>query len=146
MAEPVSIELMLDKPLYARTATYGYTSAVLTDQYKKTFKAGEYIGTIYSWINKNNQLYLQVYASPADYNNFKAIYVPIFESNLDIPTLKEAVAAKKAQDQMAADQLKKETVGTVQFYVEKYGPWILGAIVVIGVFPSILKSFTKNDK
>ena len=146
MAEPVSIELMLDKPLYAKTATYGYTSALFTDQYKKTFKAGEYIGTIYSWINKNNQLYLQVYASPADYNNFKAIYVPIFESNLDIPTLKEAVEADKAKKRAEADALKKEQVGTVQFYVEKYGPWVLGAIVVIGVFPSLLKSITKNDK
>ena len=144
MAEPVSINLMIDKPLYARTATYGYTSSIFTDKYKKTFKAGEYLGTIYSYITREGQIYLVVYASSRDYDNFNALYVPIFENNLDIPTLKEAVALQKEKKQAEIDAQKKETVGTTQFYIEKYGPYVLGAIVLIGVFPSLIKSITKK--
>jgi hypothetical protein len=146
MAQDVNVELMLDKDLYAYTPTYGYTSAIFSDKYKKNYKAGDYIGHIYSWRTVNSQLYLVVYASTNDYNNHKAIYVPIFENNLKIIGLKEAIAAEKAKAQAEADALKKEQVGAVQFYIEKYGPWVLGAIVVIGVFPSLLKSITRNDK
>ena len=146
MAQDVNVELMLNKYLYAFEPTYGYTSAVFSNQYKKIYKAGDYIGKIYSWRTVNNQLYLVVYATTNDYNNHKAIYVPIFTNNLKIIGLKEAIAAENAKKQAEADALKKEQVGAVQFYIEKYGPWVLGAIVVIGVFPSLLKSITKNDK
>ena len=146
MAQDVSVDLMLDKDLYAFTPTYGYTSGIFTDKYKKNYKAGDFIGHIYSYLTRANQLYLVVYASTRDYNNHNAIYVPIFENNLKIIGLKEAIAAENAKKQAEADALKKEQVGATQFYIEKYGPWVLGAIVLIGVFPSLLKSITRNDK
>lgn len=146
MAQDVNVELMLNKDLYAFETTYGYTSAVFSNQYKKIYNAGDYIGKIYSWRTVNNQLYLIVYATTNDYNNHKAIYVPIFVNNLKIIGLKEAIAAENAKKQAEADALKKEQVGATQFYIEKYGPWVLGAIVFIGVFPSLFKSITRNDK
>jgi hypothetical protein len=146
MAQDVSVSLMLDKDLYAYTPTYGYTSAIFSDKYKKNYKAGDFIGHIYSYLTRNNQIYLIVYASTRDYNNHNAIYVPIFENNLKIIGLKEAINAENAKKQAELDALKKEQVGATQFYIEKYGPWVLGAIVFIGVFPSIFKSVFKNEK
>lgn len=139
---------MLDKSLYARTNTYGY-KGYIDPSTKVTFKAGDFIGIIYSWQVTNNILYLQAYANINDYNNFHATIVPILEFNLQIPQLKEAVELDKKKKQMEADVAKKETVGTVQFYVEKYGPWLLGAIVVVGVLPTLIKSFinpSRNEK
>jgi hypothetical protein len=145
MAQPVSVSLMLDKTLYAKTNTYGYKGHIAPET-KVNFKAGDFIGMVYSWQTKDGILYLQAYANLNDFHNFTATIVPVLKYNLDIPELKEAVDLENAKKQAEADQLKKETVGTVQFYIEKYGPWILGAIVAIGVLPSIIKSFTKNDK
>jgi hypothetical protein len=148
MGQPVSVRLMLDKSLYARTNTYGY-KGYIDPKTKVTFKSGDFIGIIYSWQVTNNILYLQAYANINDYNNFHATIVPILEFNLEIPQLKEAVELENKKKQMQADVAKKETVGTVQFYVEKYGPWLLGAIVVVGVLPSLIKSFinpSRNEK
>jgi hypothetical protein len=144
MAQPVSIALMLDKTLYAKTNTYGY-KGYINEKNKVIYKAGDYIGTIYSWVEQDNKLFLMVYASASDYNNFKATFVPIFKGNLNIPELKEAVELENKKKQLEADQAKKEVVGATQFYIEKYAPWIIGAIVVGIAFPSIIKIF-KNDK
>ena len=139
MAQPVSVALMLDKTLYAKTNTYGYKGRI-DPSTKVTFRAGDYIGTIYSWYTYNNTLYLMVYASITDYNNFDATYVPILKYNLQIPELKEAVDLENKKKQLEADQAKKAVTGPVQFYIEKYAPWIIGAIVVGIALPSIMKS------
>jgi len=144
MAQPVSIALMLDKTLYAKTNTYGYKGNI-SEKNKITFKAGDYIGTIYSWVEVDQIIYLMVYATIFDYNNFNKILVPIFKGNLNIPELKEAVELENKKKKLEADQAKKEVVGATQFYIEKYAPWIIGAIVVGIAFPSIIKIF-KNDK
>jgi len=144
MAQPVSISLMLDKTLFAKTNTYGYKGYISPNK-KITFKAGDYIGTIYSWVEQDNTLFLMVYANTFDYNNHNAIFVPIFKSNLNIPELKEAVDLENKKKQLEADQAKKAVTGPVQFYIEKYAPWIIGAIVVGIALPSIIKTF-KNDK
>lgn len=139
---------MLDKALYARTNTYGYKGNI-SEKNKVNFKADDYIGIIYTWYTYNNIIYLVAYQSITDYDNFDATYVPILKYNLQIPELKEAVELENKKKQMQVDVAKKETVGTVQFYVEKYGPWLLGAIVVVGVLPSLIKSFvnpSRNEK
>jgi hypothetical protein len=152
MAEPVSVRLMLDKSLYARTSTYGYHYNLDTSYMSKnkfTITPNQFLGVIYSWVIKDGIIYLMVYKSAIDYQNANYDFIPIIGNNLYIPQLKEAVELDKKKKQMEADVAKKETVGTVQFYVEKYGPWLLGAIVVVGVLPTLIKSFinpSRNEK
>jgi hypothetical protein len=152
MAEPVSVKLMLDKSLWSRTSTYGYHYNLETANMSKnkfSIKPSQFLGIIYSWVIKDGVLYLMVYKSAIDYQNANYDFIPIIDNNLYIPQLKEAVDIVKKKKQMEADVAKKEAVGTVQFYVEKYGPWLLGAIVVVGVLPSIFKTLinpSRNEK
>ena len=41
----------------------------------KTFSPGQLIGNVYSYIEIGNDLYWMFYLTPADYNNFNAVYV-----------------------------------------------------------------------
>ena len=144
MAETVSVALMIDKTLYAKTNTFAYKGTI-DEKNKVTYAANAFIGTIYSWITRDGILYLLVYKSTYDYDNFNAILVPVFENNLKIPALAEAVAIEKEKKKLEAEELKKETVGVTQFYIEKYAPYIIGAIVIAIALPTIIKSF-KNGK
>jgi hypothetical protein len=144
MAETVSVSLMLDKTLYAKTNTYGYKGTI-DEKNKVTYAANAFIGTIYSWITKDDILYLVVYKSIYDYDNFNAILVPVFENNLKIPALAEAVALEKTKKKLEADEIKKDIIGPTQFYIEKYLPYLIGAFVIAIALPTIIKTF-KNDK
>jgi len=141
----VSIDMILDHSVYSKGKNPYYDASFKNPV--GYLKDGEFIGIIYSWVTRSGKIYLSIYPTYNDFKNFKnAKYVEWGYNNLTYPDLKKELENKAALDKAKQDQLKKETVGTVQFYVEKYGPWLLGAIVAIGVLPSIIKSLTKNDK
>ena len=60
MAETVSVALMIDKTLYAKTNTFAYKGTI-DEKNKVTYAANAFIGTIYSWITRDGILYLLVY-------------------------------------------------------------------------------------
>jgi hypothetical protein len=142
--DTVSISKLINHDLYAKSNIKGYDSTLTN--VKNTFTSGSYIGKIYSYIVRNGIIYYMVYLTPYDYDNFIPTFIQHDPNTIDVPDLRDILQQIKNEKQIAADLAKKEQVGQIQFYIEKYGPWILGAIVVIGVFPSIFKSLTKNDK
>ena len=64
----------------------------------KTFSPGQLIGNVYSYIEIGNDLYWMFYLTPADYNNFNAVYVKHDASKLslpDLPAILDQIAAEK---------------------------------------------------
>jgi len=105
----------------------------------KTFTPGQLIGKVYSYIEINNDLYWMFYLTPADYNNFNAVYVKHDSSKLslpDLPAILDQIAAEKKAAIIAKD-------GVFSYYLQTYLPYIVGAIVVSIALPSIVKSVNK---
>jgi hypothetical protein len=105
----------------------------------KTFTPGQLIGKVYSYIEINNDLYWMFYLTPADYNNFNAVYVKHDASKLslpDLPAILDQIAAEKKAAIIAKD-------GVFSYYLQTYLPYIVGAIVVSIALPSIVKSVNK---
>lgn len=105
----------------------------------KTFTPGQLIGKVYSYIEINNDLYWMFYLTPADYNNFNAVYVKHDASKLslpDLPAILDQIAAEKKAAIIAKD-------GVFSYYLQTYLPYIVGAIVVSIALPSIVKSVKK---
>jgi hypothetical protein len=48
------------------------------------------------------------------------------------------------QIQEKADQEKRDRLGVIPYYIEKYMPWIVGGVVVAVAAPALLKSSNKN--
>ena len=56
MSETVSVALMIDKTLYAKTNTFAYKGTI-DEKNKITYAANAFIGTIYSCITRDDILY-----------------------------------------------------------------------------------------
>ena len=105
----------------------------------KTFSPGQLIGNVYSYIEIGNDLYWLFYLTPADYNNFNAVYVKHDSSKLslpDLPAILDQIAAEKKAAIIAKD-------GAFSYYLQTYLPYIVGAIVIAIALPSIVKSVKK---
>ena len=105
----------------------------------KTFSPGQLIGNVYSYIEIGNDLYWMFYLTPADYNNFNAVYVKHDASKLslpDLPVILDQIAAEKKAAIIAKD-------GAFSYYLQTYLPYIVGAIVIAIALPSIVKSVKK---
>ena len=105
----------------------------------KTFSPGQLIGNVYSYIEIGNDLYWMFYLTPADYNNFNAVYVKHDASKLslpDLPVILDQIAAEKKAAIIAKD-------GAFSYYLQTYLPYIVGAIVIARALPSIVKSVKK---
>ena len=105
----------------------------------KTFSPGQLIGNVYSYIEIGNDLYWMFYLTPADYNNFNAVYVKHDASKLslpDLPAILNQIEAEKKAAIIAKD-------GAFSYYLQTYLPYIVGAIVIAIALPSIVKSVKK---
>ena len=105
----------------------------------KTFSPGQLIGNVYSYIEIGNSLYWMFYLTPADYNNFNAVYVKHDSSKLslpDLPAILDQIAAEKKAAIIAKD-------GAFSYYLQTYLPYIVGAVVVAIALQSIVKSVKK---
>jgi hypothetical protein len=105
----------------------------------KSFVPGDLIGNVFSWVEINNEIYWLFYLTPADYNNFNAVYVKHDSNKLELPDL-PGILQQIADEKKAAIIAKDGIVG---YYVQTYLPWIIGAIVVSIALPAITKSVKK---
>jgi len=127
---------LIDKQLFAAKDLYLYRNAV---DYAKPFasvKAGSSIGILYSIVNPTTARTLD-YLMFYDSNN-KAYYTPVAKGNIDEVSLKaQGVKTVEEKTKDAADKAKKDA-GAVSYYIEKYVPYILGAIIIVPVLKSII--------
>lgn len=114
----VSADKIIGKNLYAKKRIDKLNYSL---QKIGVFNAGDPVGQVYSYIIRNGNVYwlfnsglMGKYAVKHDSTAFR-----ITEG------VKEAIDKQKQE----IEQQKKQEKGAVSYYIEKYGVWILGAIV-----------------
>lgn len=123
MAE-ISVYDAIGLNLYAKTKVAKYDSAL-----KKIgeFNAGDYVGKIYSWVNKNGKIYWMVEDSSIGGKYFLVMHVTgAFEITKEIKSIIEKEKLKEQEN-------LKEQKGAFQFYVDRYLPYVLLTFVAIAV-------------
>lgn len=134
----VPIGKLIDKPIYAKGTMYAYRitkdlqkstpSKVVYDLNKtKTYKNNDFIGNLDSWLTTTNT---GVYLSFKD--NAGTFYVPISNSftSPNLSDIKRAIEKKEDEAANAGKSLLEVTIN-------KYLPWIVGAVGVAIVLPSV---------
>jgi len=108
----------------------------------RTLKSGAYIGKMYSWLRDSNtgKIYMMFYLTPFDFAAANPSYVEYSQSKIDVP---KAGDIKKIEDEKK-EQLKKEQLGAFDYYVQKYVPYIIGAVAVSMLLPSITKAINQK--
>jgi hypothetical protein len=125
---PLTADKLIDKEIYnGNKTTKGYSAVGLPI---KTFSPGQSLGIVYSWINKPA---LKGYALMfyEDAKNFKK---PYFIRFVDGP-FKATAEIKKLQqkEKIAEEKEQLKDKGPFAFYLEKYGPYVLGTIILIAI-------------
>lgn len=130
----ITIDKVVGHNIYAKGSVAVLGSDLKT--VKKTITNGGLIGNVWSWIKgSDGQIYYMIYLNSNDYNNFDPSYVLHDASKIslpDLPTIMEEI-------QRLADQEKIAQKGIVAFYIEKYAPYIVGAVVVAIAIPALKK-------
>lgn len=99
-----------------------------------TIVAGSPVGQVYSYIQRGGKVYWQF----IDFNNkpYFVLHTPdSFKFSGDV---KEAIEEKKQE----VEKIEKEQKGSVPFYIEKYGKWIL----IYGVGAYLVATYIKSRK
>lgn len=138
----VGIDKLIDKTVYVKSQPglyiYGYKNDLKTQ--KAVFNSGALIGKIYSWVtDANGNIYFMFYLNNDEYKNFIPTYVKVDTDKINIPELPGIL------EQIAKDKDKKdrEEKGIVQYNIDKYLPYIIGAAVVAIALPSVINSSKK---
>jgi hypothetical protein len=100
----------------------------------KTIQSGGLLGNVYSYILSNGIVYWQFY------DIYKQPFYAKQDSNVSFPGLDEVL--KQIQSEAVANEIKQK--GALNYYLQKYLPWLVGGVVVALVLPVLLKS-KKNE-
>jgi hypothetical protein len=127
---------LIDKSIFIKGDAKLYRSASDNAIPYATIKAGNPAGVLYSWVSAKvgrSVDWLMFY----DKNN-KVYYVPVIEGTVDLASLKaQGVKTSEERSKEEEDKNKKDA-GAVSYYIEKYVPYILGAIIIVPVLKSII--------
>lgn len=104
----------------------------------KKFNNGALVGSVYSYVSRPDGLYWMVYLNSSDFINQKPSFVK-HDSNLSLPALPNILA--QISKELEAEKLKDK--GTLQYNIDKYLPYIIGAVVVAVALPTVLNSTKK---
>jgi len=99
-----------------------------------TIVAGSPVGQVYSYIQRGGRVYWQF----IDFNNKPYYVLHTADSFKFSGDVKQAIEEKKQE----IEKLAKETKGSVPFYIEKYGKWIL----IYGVGAYLIATYIKSRK
>lgn len=131
MAE-ITADLVVNKNLYAKGKVdiydlpYGKIIRSISD--------GGIVGKVYSYVTSNGIVWWLFYD-----NNGRPYYVKHDSSKLSLKELPAIL--KKIEDEQVAQEIAQK--GTLNYYLQKYLPWIVGAVVVAVAFPVIYKNVKK---
>jgi hypothetical protein len=101
----------------------------------KTISSGGLLGNVYSWVTNNGIIYWQFY------DTYGQPYYAKQDSNIDFPGLNDVL--KQVENETIAKEIA--TKGALNYYLQKYLPWLIGGVVVALVLPTIIKLKT-NEK
>jgi hypothetical protein len=134
----LTADLIVNHNLFAKTKVNGYDGTFTN--IKTVFNPG-LIGNVYSYIERSDgTLYWMVYQTQADYDNFIPTYIKHNAGQLSLPD-KQIIL-----DNLTAQQNAKELAakGAVNYYIEKYAPYLIGAVVLSIALPSIINATKKK--
>lgn len=133
----ITADRVVNKDIYAKGTVNAFGNDLLT--VKKTFTNKQLIGKVFSWITAmDGNIYWLVYLTPADYANFKPVFIKHDAGSLSLPALPyilEQITSEK-------EQAEKEKKGLVGYYIEKYAPYIVGGVVLAIALPAVTKSIS----
>jgi hypothetical protein len=132
-----NISNLIDKPLTAKVATKLYRTANDTAKNYASVAAGQPLGTLFSYIKPNENtknLWFMFYDS-----NNKPYYVK-YTTNLISATALNKAGVKDVTKEVKEAEKKKEfeEKGAIRFYIEKYAPYIIGAIFLIPIAKKLI--------
>ena len=136
----ITADKVLYNNLFAKSTVYGYGSDFAT--VKKVFTAPDLIGNVYSYIEQPDGLYWMVYVSPYDFDAQNPTYIKHNADKLSLPAL-PGILAEVQKEQDAKDLASK---GILQYNIDKYGKYIIGAAVVAIAAPTVLNMFNNRKK
>lgn len=124
----ITADKIIGHKLYAERTVNGYNLPDAPNRIIKTYKPGQLIGNVYSYLQKPDGVYWMVYEGNT------TIYIK-HSGDLKVPDLPDIIAEINRK----AEELKKEQKGVVPYYIEKYLPWIIGAIALGIIIPTLRK-------
>jgi hypothetical protein len=99
-----------------------------------TIVAGSPVGQVYSYIQRGGKVYWQF----IDFNNKPYFVLHTADSFKFSGDVKQAVEQEKKE----VEKVQKQEKGSVPFYIEKYGKWIL----IYGVGAYLIATYIKSRK
>ena len=89
------------------------------------FKSGDFVGNIYSWIERDGAIYWLF--KPTYGNDYLVKHDPYgFKLTNEI---RDAIEIEDAKREKEKQDLLKQEKGAISYYIEKYGIWVLGAVL-----------------
>jgi hypothetical protein len=127
----ITADKVLGRSMYAKGNVAGVDAS---GKQIKTFSDGQLIGVVDSWVNFSDGLYWSFY------NNYAPYYVKHDGNKLSLPALPDILKQISAEE----DKKKLQTKGVLQYNIDKYLPWIIGAAVIAISLPTVSKLFNKK--
>ena len=127
----ITADKIIGKTLFAKKDLIRLNSSLVKIG---TIVAGSPVGQVYSYIQRGGKVYWQF----IDFNNkpYFVLHTPdSFKFSGDV---KQAIEEKKKE----VEKIAKEEKGSVAFYIEKYGKWIL----IYGVGAYLIATYIKSRK
>jgi hypothetical protein len=127
----ITADKIIGKTLFAKKDLIRLNSAL-----KKigTIVKGSPVGQVYSYIQRGGKVYWQF----IDFNNKPYFVVHTPDSFKFSGDVKQAVEQQKKE----VEKVEKQEKGSVPFYIEKYGKWIL----IYGVGAYLVATYIKSRK
>jgi hypothetical protein len=137
MSKTFNIKNLIGKPLTAKVATKLYRSPSDNAKHYASVAAGQSLGILFSWINPSstsNSLWFMFYDS-----NNKPYYVKYGKSVLNVNDLKrQGIKDVETETKESKEKEDIENKGAFRFYLEKYAPFLIGAIFIIPLAKKII--------
>ena len=130
MAE-ITADLVLNKNLYAKGKVSAYD--LPNGKVVLTFENGGLVGNVYSYVVRNGIVWWQFF------KNNKPYYIKHDNNKLSLKELPAIL--KKIENEQQKQEIEQK--GTLNYYLQKYLPWLIGAVVVAVAFPAIFKNAKK---
>jgi hypothetical protein len=127
----ITADKIIGKTLFAKKDLIRLNSAL-----KKigTIVKGSPVGQVYSYIQRGGKVYWQF----IDFNNKPYFVVHTADSFKFTGDVQQAVEQQKKE----VEKVEKQEKGSVPFYIEKYGKWIL----IYGVGAYLVATYIKSRK
>ena len=124
----LSADKIIGKTLYAKRQLDKLNSSL---QKIGVFQKGQSVGQVYSYVVRNGQVYWL----------FNDAFGKPYLVKHDSTAFQFSAGVQEAVKKEEAEKVKEEiqTKGQIPYYIEKYGKWVLGAIIVVTLAKEFIK-------